>query len=50
MHPMSEEEAVLQMEMLGHAFFMFRNAETGDINVVYRRSQGDYAVMVPEDE
>lgn len=50
MHPMSEEEAVLQMEMLGHDFFMFRNAETGDINVVYRRSQGDYAVMVPEDE
>jgi putative sigma-54 modulation protein len=50
MHPMSEEEAVLQMELLGHDFFMFRNAETGDVNVVYKRSQGDYAVLIPEDE
>lgn len=50
MHPMTEEEAVLQMELLGHEFFMFRNAETGEINVVYKRKAGDYAVLVPEDE
>ena len=50
MRPMSEEEAVLQMEMLGHEFFMFRNADSGDINVVYKRRGGSYAVLVPEDE
>lgn len=46
--PMSVDEAILQMNMLGHEFFMFRNAETGEINVVYVRKDGDYAVLEPE--
>ncbi len=43
--PMSVEEAILQMNMLGHSFFMFRNADTDEINVVYKRKNGDYAVI-----
>lgn len=46
--PMDVEEAILEMEMLGHAFFMFRNADTNEINVVYRRKDGQYAVLEPE--
>lgn len=47
---MDVDEAVLQMNMLGHQFFMFRNAETGQINVVYLRRDGDYGLLVPEDK
>lgn len=47
MKPMTSEEAVLQMEMLDHAFFVFTSAETGDINVVYRRRDGDYGLIEP---
>ncbi len=43
--PMSPEEAVLQMELIGHAFFIFTNSETGDANVVYRRKKGDYGLI-----
>jgi putative sigma-54 modulation protein len=50
LRPMTEEEAILQMEMLGHTFFMFRNGDTGEVNVVYRQKNGNYAVLVPEDE
>ena len=46
--PMSAEEAVLQMNLLGHEFFMFKNAESGLVNVVYRREEGNYSVLVPE--
>jgi putative sigma-54 modulation protein len=46
--PISPEEAVLQMELLGHAFFMFRNDETNEINVVYRRKNGDYGLIEPD--
>lgn len=46
--PMNVEEAILQMNMLGHQFFMFRNGETDEINVVYKRKDGDYAVLEPE--
>lgn len=45
--PMTPEEAVLQMNLLGHVFFMFRNAETGEINVVYKRKGNDYGLMSP---
>ncbi|MBQ3280784.1 MAG: ribosome-associated translation inhibitor RaiA [Oscillospiraceae bacterium] len=45
--PMSEQEAILQMNMLGHTFFMFRNAETNEINVVYRRHDNTYGLLVP---
>ena len=47
LRPMSVEEAILQMNMLDHTFFMFKNAETGDVNVVYKRSNGDYGVLEP---
>lgn len=44
---MTEAEAVEQMELLGHTFFVFFNAETGSINVVYKRSAGGYGVLLP---
>ena len=46
--PMSPEEAVLQLELVGHDFFVFRNAESGDVNVVYRRRDGDYGLIEPQ--
>ena len=48
--PMSVEEAILQMNLLGHTFFMFRNAHTNEINLVYKRKKGDYAVIEPDDD
>ena len=45
--PMTTEEAILQMNMLGHSFFVFQNGETGSINIVYRRVDGDYALLEP---
>jgi putative sigma-54 modulation protein len=47
MHPMSAEEAVLQLELVGHDFFVFRHVETGEINVVYRRHDGGYGLIEP---
>lgn len=47
--PMSVDEAILQMNLLGHTFFMFMNSETNRVNVVYIREEGNYAVLVPED-
>ncbi len=47
-NPMSAEEAVEQMELLGHTFFVFFNAELGRINVIYRRSDNNYGVIDPE--
>ncbi|NLJ15721.1 MAG: ribosome-associated translation inhibitor RaiA [Clostridiales bacterium] len=49
LRPMSIDEAVLQMNLLGHSFFMFKNAETGLVNVVYCRDDGNYAVLEPLD-
>jgi putative sigma-54 modulation protein len=46
--PMDAEEAALQMDMLGHNFFVFNNAETDEINVVYRRKDGRYGLIEPE--
>jgi putative sigma-54 modulation protein len=48
MVPMLPEEAVEQMELLGHDFFVFFNADEGQINVLYRRTEGDYGVIQPE--
>ena len=48
--PMSVDDAILQMNLLGHSFFMFMNSETNRVNVVYIRDEGNYAVLVPEDE
>ena len=47
--PMSTEEAILQMNMLGHQFFMFRSEETGEISVVYRRKDGAYGLLEPSE-
>ena len=46
--PMDAEEAVLQMNLIGHQFFMFRNMDSGEINVVYRRKDGNYGLLAPE--
>jgi len=45
--PMPVEEAVLQMNLLGHDFFVFANAETDEVNVVYRRKDGNYGLIEP---
>jgi putative sigma-54 modulation protein len=44
---MTEEEAVEQMELLGHSFFLFYDSATGTVNVVYKRQSGNYGVLVP---
>ncbi len=46
--PMDVEEAILQMNLLGHAFFMFYNADTRQVNVVYKRKDGNYGLIEPE--
>lgn len=48
MKPMSVEDAAMQMELLSHDFFLFYNNASGEYNVVYRRSDGDYGVIEPE--
>ncbi|MBR3970101.1 MAG: ribosome-associated translation inhibitor RaiA [Ruminococcus sp.] len=48
LRPMDVEEAILQMNLLSHTFFMFLNAKTGAINVVYKRTDGNYAVLEPD--
>ncbi len=47
--PMSAEEAVLQMNLLGHNFFVFKNQDTDEMNVVYKRKDGDYAIIESTD-
>jgi putative sigma-54 modulation protein len=46
--PMTPEEAVLQMDLIGHDFFVFQNADTDEINVVYRRRDGNYGLIEPQ--
>ena len=46
--PMDEEEAQLQMDLLGHNFFVFRNRDTDEVNVLYKRKDGDYGLIEPE--
>lgn len=45
--PISVDEAILEMNMVNHNFFMFINAETDEVNVVYKRADGDYGVLEP---
>ena len=47
--PMNVDEAILQMNMVGHSFFMFKNDENGEVNVVYKRDDGNYAVLEPSE-
>ena len=46
--PMSVEEAILQMNLLGHTFFVFSNGDTEEVNVVYKRKDGNYGLIEPE--
>lgn len=46
--PMSAEEATTQMDLLGHDFFVFANGDTGAVNVVYKRKDGNYGLIEPE--
>lgn len=46
--PMVPEEACMQMELIGHSFFVFRNAETNEVSVVYKRKNGTYGLIEPE--
>ena len=46
--PMSEEEAVLQMELLEHQFYIFKDADTNNIAVVYKRKEGNYGIIESE--
>ncbi len=46
--PMDPEEACIQMELLGHNFYVFSNAETGEVNVVYKRKGNTYGLIEPE--
>ena len=46
--PMTPEEAILQMNLIGHAFYAFTDADSGDVCVVYKRKEGSYGLIVPE--
>ena len=46
--PMDAEEAVMEMELVGHSFFVFRDAETDEVSVVYKRKNGTYGLIEPE--
>ena len=46
--PMDPEEACIQMELLGHNFYVFSNSETDEVNVVYKRKNGTYGLIEPE--
>jgi len=46
--PMSVEEAIMQMNLVGHTFFVFTNAESQEMNVVYLRNNGDYGLLQPQ--
>ena len=45
---MSAEEAVLQMELVGHNFFVYMNDKSNEVNVVYKRKDGNYGLIEPE--
>jgi putative sigma-54 modulation protein len=47
MKPMSAEEAALQLDLVGHDFFVFRSDESGEVNVIYRRRDGGYGLIEP---
>ena len=45
---MSTEEAILQMELVEHNFFVFQDAETDNVNVIYKRNDGNYGLLEPD--
>lgn len=48
--PMSTEEAILQMNLLDHSFFVFRSSEDDSLSIVYRRKSGGYGLIVTDEE
>ncbi|MCY3834093.1 MAG: ribosome-associated translation inhibitor RaiA [Chloroflexi bacterium] len=48
MMPMNEEEAIEQLELLDHSFYMFMNSDSDQINVLYRRDSGGYGILIPQ--
>lgn len=50
MKPMTPEEAILQMNLLGHTFYVFEDAENGEMCVVYKRNAGSYGLIVPDEQ
>ena len=46
--PMDAQDAVMEMELLGHSFFVFQNASTDEVNVVYKRNEGEYGLIEPQ--
>ncbi len=48
MKPMDPEEACIQMELLGHSFYVFRNSTTDEVNVVYKRKGNTFGLIEPE--
>ena len=48
LRPMTAEEAILQMNLLNHTFYMFMNADTNETCVVYKRDDGDYGIIAPD--
>jgi putative sigma-54 modulation protein len=49
MPPMSVEDAIEQLQLVGHDFFMFRNQESGEINVAYKRNHGGFGILLPRE-
>ena len=45
MKPMDSEEAILEMELLGHSFFVYKDVDTGNVNVIYKRKDGNYGLI-----
>ena len=48
LRPMTEEDAAVQLELLGHNFYVFRNAYSNEVNVIYKRADGNYGLIEPE--
>ena len=48
--PSTVDEAILQMNLVGHSFYLFRNVDSDEINVVYRRKNGTYGLLIPKDD
>jgi putative sigma-54 modulation protein len=46
--PMTAEEAILQMNLIGHSFFVFIDADSAEVSVVYKRKEGGYGLIIPE--
>ena len=45
MKPMHEEDAILELELLGHDFYIYKDAKTNDVNVLYKRKDGNYGII-----